>query len=79
MTDVMMPEMNGSELTKKLLETRPGLKVLFVSGYTADVITHNMILDSGINFIQKPFNPKSLLTTIYTIFNSGSRQKPATA
>jgi PAS domain S-box-containing protein len=79
MTDVMMPEMNGSELTKKLLETRPGLKVLFVSGYTADVITHNMILDSGINFIQKPFNPKSLLTTIYNIFNSGSRQKPATA
>jgi PAS domain S-box-containing protein len=78
MTDVMMPEMNGSELSKKLLATRPELKILFVSGYTADVISHNTILDSGINFIQKPFNPKSLLTTVYNILNSGSSQEPAT-
>jgi len=77
MTDVMMPEMNGSELSKKLLELRPELKILFVSGYTADVITHNTILDSGINFIQKPFNPKALLKAVYTIFNPGLRLEPA--
>ena len=77
MTDVMMPEMNGSELSKKLLAILPDLKILFVSGYTADVITHNTILDSGINFIQKPFNPKLLLTTVCNILSSGSCQEKA--
>jgi PAS domain S-box-containing protein len=70
MTDVMMPEMNGSELSKKLLAMRPELKILLISGYTADVISHNTILDNGLNFIQKPFNPKSLITTVYNILSS---------
>ena len=74
-TDVMMPEMNGAELSKKLLASRPGLKILFISGYTADVIAHNTILDSRLNFIQKPFSPKSLTTVVYNILNSELRQK----
>ncbi|NTU58805.1 MAG: PAS domain S-box protein [Chlorobiaceae bacterium] len=69
MTDVMMPEMNGSELSKMLLAKRPELKILFVSGYTADIISHNTVLDSGINFIQKPFNPKSMMKIVYSILN----------
>ena len=69
-TDVMMPEMNGSELSKKLLAARPDLKILFISGYTADVISHNTILDSRLNFIQKPFSPKALTSIVYTILNS---------
>jgi two-component system, cell cycle sensor histidine kinase and response regulator CckA len=69
-TDVMMPEMNGSELSKKLLATRPDLKILFISGYTADVIAHNTILDSRLNFMQKPFNSKALTTIVYNILNS---------
>ncbi len=75
-TDVMMPEMNGSELSKKLLAARPELKILFISGYTADVIVHNARLDSRLNFIQKPFSPKSLTTIVHNILNSESIQKP---
>ena len=69
-TDVMMPEMNGSELSKKLLAARPDLKILFISGYTADIIAHNTILDSRLNFIQKPFSPKAFTSIVYTILNS---------
>ena len=76
-TDVMMPEMNGSELSKKLLATRPDLQILFISGYTADIIAHNTILDSKINFIQKPFSPKALTTSVYTILNSKYQQEQA--
>jgi len=75
-TDIMMPEMNGSELAKKLLASRPDLKVLFISGYTADVIAHNTILDSQLNFIQKPFSSISLTTIVHNILNSELQQKP---
>ncbi|MGB7510611.1 MAG: PAS domain S-box protein [Pelodictyon phaeoclathratiforme] len=68
-TDVIMPEMNGAELSKRLLAARPELNVLFISGYTADIIPQNTIVDSQLNFIQKPFNPKSLTTIIYNILN----------
>ena len=73
-TDVIMPEMNGSELSKRLLAMLPDLKILFISGYTADVIDHNTILDSQLNFIQKPFSHKALTTVIYNILNAGLHQ-----
>ncbi|MFH0730155.1 MAG: ATP-binding protein [Pseudomonadota bacterium] len=60
MTDVVMPEMNGLDLAKRLSELYPGLKCLFMSGYTADVITHRGILDESVHFIQKPFSIKAL-------------------
>jgi len=63
-TDVVMPEMNGRELADRLLELRPGLKHLFMSGYTADVIAHRGVLDEGVNFIQKPFSLKDLAVKI---------------
>ena len=69
LTDVIMPEMNGSELSKKLFASRPDLKTLFMSGFTADVITHNTLLDTKINFIQKPFSIKSLNKAIDTILD----------
>jgi two-component system, cell cycle sensor histidine kinase and response regulator CckA len=69
-TDVIMPEMNGSELSRKLLAMRPDLKILFISGYTADVIVLNSVLDHQLNFLQKPFNYKALTTIVYSIFNS---------
>jgi PAS domain S-box-containing protein len=75
-TDVMMQEMNGSELSKKLLATHPNLKILFISGYTADVIAHDTGLDPHLNFLQKPFNNKSLTTTVYNILHSGSLHEP---
>ena len=60
LTDVVMPEMNGRELAKRLLSLYPELKRLFVSGYTADVIAHHGVLDEGVHFIQKPFTVKAL-------------------
>jgi FixJ family two-component response regulator len=51
-----MPEMNGRDLAKNILSLRPGMKRLFMSGYTADVIAHHGVLDDGVHFIQKPFS-----------------------
>jgi PAS domain S-box-containing protein len=55
LTDVIMPELNGRLLYERLRERLPGLKVLFMSGYTADVIGPHGVLDPGIAFLQKPF------------------------
>ena len=60
MTDVVMPEMNGRDLASHLLSICPNLQHLFMSGYTADVITHQGVLDEGMHFIQKPFSIKDL-------------------
>ena len=59
-TDVVMPEMNGRELSNHLLQLHPGLKRLYMSGYTADVMAHHGVLDGGINFIEKPFTIPAL-------------------
>jgi PAS domain S-box-containing protein len=59
-TDVVMPEMNGRELAEQLRSANPGIKCLFMSGYTADVIARQGILDAGVNFIQKPFGINEL-------------------
>ncbi|MBN2693823.1 PocR ligand-binding domain-containing protein [bacterium] len=55
-TDVIMPDMNGYELSKKILEIYPNIKILFMSGYTANVISIKNFYDGEINFIQKPFS-----------------------
>ncbi len=60
MTDVVMPEMNGWDLSGNLLSIYPDLKRLFMSGYTADVIAHHGVLDEGVYFIQKPFSRVAL-------------------
>lgn len=55
LTDVVMPDMNGVELSKRLAPLQPGMKVLFMSGCTADAILRHGILEHGIAFIHKPF------------------------
>jgi two-component system, cell cycle sensor histidine kinase and response regulator CckA len=60
MTDVIMPEMNGRELSEAILELYPSIHCLFMSGYTADVIACQGVIDDGVNFIQKPFAMKAL-------------------
>ncbi len=59
-TDVIMPEMNGRDLAEQLKERTPDLKVIFMSGYTANVIADCGVLADGVNFIQKPFSIKTL-------------------
>jgi two-component system, cell cycle sensor histidine kinase and response regulator CckA len=63
-TDVVMPEMNGRDLSKLLRKMIPGLRCLFSSGYTADAIAHHGILDEGVNFLEKPFSLKSMATKV---------------
>ena len=70
LTDVVMPDMNGPELHKLLLKTHPGLKVIYMSGYTDNVIVHHGVLDKGINFIQKPFAVNDLADKIVTVLTS---------
>ena len=60
LTDVVMPEMNGRELAKRLLSLYPNLKRVFMSGYTANVIAPDGVLEAGIHFIQKPFSMETL-------------------
>jgi two-component system, cell cycle sensor histidine kinase and response regulator CckA len=67
LTDVVMPGMNGSELHQKLLATLPGLKVLFMSGYTENVIVHHGVLRDATSFIQKPFSLADLADKIQTL------------
>ncbi len=64
MTDVVMPGMSGSQLAERLLERRPGLKVLYVSGYPEERLGAQNILRAGAAFLQKPFSPSLLASRI---------------
>ena len=59
-TDVVMPQMNGQQLVEHLQPLLPGLKVLFLSGYTANVIAHHGVLHEGVIFLGKPFSKEQL-------------------
>ena len=63
-TDVVMPGMNGRALADQLQTFCPGLKTLFMSGYTSNAIAHHGVLDEGVNFIQKPFSKKDLAVKV---------------
>ncbi len=65
LTDVVMPLMNGKELLQKLETVKPGIKSIFMSGYTSDVIAQRGVLDKGVNFIQKPFTPSALAKKVH--------------
>jgi PAS domain S-box-containing protein len=60
LTDVVMPRVGGRDVANQLVQERPGLKVLFMSGYTEDAIVHQGVLDSDVELIQKPFSPDAL-------------------
>lgn len=71
-TDVVMPEMNGRELANHLHKLYPEMKILFMSGYPADVIAHRGVLDDGVDFVQKPFSLKDLGVKISATLGRGS-------
>jgi signal transduction histidine kinase len=68
-TDVVMPEMNGKDLRDKLAKFRPQVRIIFMSGYTANVIAHHGILDENIDFLQKPFSIKTLLQMVRSVLD----------
>ncbi len=69
-TDVVMPGVNGGEVAARIGASRPGLKVLFVSGYPEDTIGKKRLIEEGAPFLGKPFTPNELLQKIREILGS---------
>jgi len=63
-TDVVMPEMNGRDLADRVRKLYPDIRVLYMSGYTANVIAHHGILEQGVSFMQKPFTNRDLAVRV---------------
>jgi len=70
LTDIVLPEMNGLELTKKLLSLYPHLKRMYMSGYSADVIAHRGVLDDRLCFLHKPFELTNLAAKVREVLDS---------
>jgi len=75
MTDVVMPDLNGRELSQRVLARRPGIKCLFVSGYTADTIAQHGVLEAGVSFLHKPYSGKTLLAKVADMLGREARPR----
>jgi two-component system cell cycle sensor histidine kinase/response regulator CckA len=69
LTDVVMPQIGGKHLSEQLKLARPEIKVLFLSGYTADSIVHHGVLDEGVAFLHKPFNSGDLVRKVREVLD----------
>jgi len=70
LTDVIMPGMNGRELAQRISEIRPNVKILYMSGYTENVIGQNGTLDAGVRLLQKPFNLRDLKSKVREVLDA---------
>jgi PAS domain S-box-containing protein len=76
LVDVVLPQMSGAEVVKRLQEFDPNLKVLYMSGYTNNAIVHHGVLDTDVAFLQKPFKGTALLLKIRDVLDSSWKMYP---
>jgi CheY-like chemotaxis protein len=69
-TDVVLPGLNGREVARRLTAARPGIRVLYLSGYTDDAIVHHGVLEPGVAFLQKPFALAALSRKVREVLDS---------
>jgi signal transduction histidine kinase/ActR/RegA family two-component response regulator len=74
-TDVVMPRMNGKELASRVRTLRPGIAVLFSSGYSEDIIARQGVLETGLHFIGKPYRPGELAAKVRSILDQRVRER----
>jgi CheY-like chemotaxis protein len=74
-TDVVMPEMNGRRLADRALELRPGLPILYTTGYTRNAVVHNGMLDAGVAFLAKPFTIAQLARKIREVLDGAGANR----
>jgi CheY-like chemotaxis protein len=70
LTDLAMPELGGRELAQRLAAIRPGLPVIFMSGYTDDDLTRRGLLEAGAPYLEKPFSPQDLARMVADVLRS---------
>ncbi len=72
LTDVVMPEMSGSEVGIRLQSLHPEMRILFMSGYADNAIVHHGVLDAGTSFLQKPFTPDALALKVREVLDAST-------
>lgn len=74
-TDIIMPQMNGKELANRVSSIKPLVKVLFVSAYSAEILSSQNLCPTGADYIRKPFNKETLLNKISRVWVTSPRWK----
>ena len=72
LTDIVMPETNGRQLVEQAQGIRPGLSVLYMTGFTRNAVVHNGMLDPGVNFIAKPFTVDQLASKVREVLEAAA-------
>jgi CheY-like chemotaxis protein len=74
-TDMVMPRMSGRQLVNLLAPTRPQMRILFVSGYTDEVVLRHDLLGTGVAFLEKPFTPIGLARKVREVLDAKAKPK----